>query len=97
MANSEKINFNISPKLKKDIERLASWHGKSLSAFMLDICNTLAKANADRIKEQADHEKQLVNFGDVVNISNSAPKKSRKKGNSKTNTSTTEQVGDDIE
>ena len=66
MTNTEKINFNISPKLKKDLERLASSYGKTLSAFMLDICNQLSKANADRIKQQAQREKEPINFGDVI-------------------------------
>jgi len=96
MTNTEKINFNISPKLKKDIERLASSYGKSLSAFMLDICNQLSKANADRIKQQAQREKEPINFGDVVN-KQVTPKKSRKKDTTKANPPTTEKVGDDIE
>ena len=77
MTNTEKINFNISPKLKKDVERLACSHGKSLSAFMLDICNQLSKANADRIKEQALREQEPINFGDAV-----APKTVKKKAKS---------------
>lgn len=72
MANTDKINFNISPILKRDIERLASSHGKNLSAFMLDVCNQLVKANADRIKEQALREKEPINFGGAVE---SKPKK----------------------
>ena len=76
-TNTEKINFNLPPKLKKDIERLANSYGKSLSAFMLDICNQLSKANADRIKAQALREKEPINFGDVV-----APKTVKKKAKS---------------
>ena len=69
MANFEKINFNISPKLKRDVERLACSHGKTLSAFMLDICDQLSKANADRIKEQAQREQEPINFGGNVQTS----------------------------
>lgn len=65
MANTEKINFNISPNLKRDVERLANTYGKTLSAFMLDVCNKLVKANADRIQEQAQREKDPINFGEV--------------------------------
>lgn len=62
-ANTEKINFNVSPNLKRNVERLASSYGKTLSAFMLDVCNQIVKVNADRIKEQAEREKQPLNFG----------------------------------
>jgi len=61
-ANTEKINFNVSPDLKRDIERLANSHGKSLSAFMLEVCNILVDCNKDRIKEQADRERDPINF-----------------------------------
>lgn len=66
MAGMDKINFNISPDLKRDIERLASSHGKTLSAFMLDVCNILVDNNKDRIREQAEREKQPINFGEGV-------------------------------
>lgn len=80
MANFEKINFNISPKLKKDIERLASSYGKTLSAFMLDICNQLSKANADRIKQQALREQEPINFGGNVQTSKTVKKKAKSTG-----------------
>ena len=62
-SNIEKINFNVPANLKKDIERLASSHGKTLSAFMLDVCSILVKNNAERIKAQAQREKEPINFG----------------------------------
>lgn len=64
MAGMDKINFNISPDLKRDIERLAMTHGKTLSAFMVEVCNELVKINAARIKEQAQREKEPINFGE---------------------------------
>lgn len=66
MAGMDKINFNISPDLKRDIERLAMTHGKTLSAFMLEMCNILVDNNKDRIREQALREKQPINFGEGV-------------------------------
>lgn len=78
-ANTEKINFNISPNLKRDIERLASSHGKSLSAFMLDVCKILVDSNKDRIKEQAEREKQPINFGGNVQKPKKAVKAATKK------------------
>lgn len=66
MANTDKINFNVSPNVKRDIERLANTHGKTLSAFMQDVCKILIDSNKDRIKEQAEREKQPLNFGGNV-------------------------------
>ena len=71
MAGMDKINFNISPELKRDIERLACSHGKNLSAFMVEVCNILVTTNRDRIREQAEREGQPINFGG--SIENSAP------------------------
>ena len=76
MAVTDKINFNISPGLKRDIERLACSHGKTLSAFMIEVCNILVKTNKDRIKEQAEREKQPINFGGSVETKKPANKKS---------------------
>ena len=70
MASMDKINFNISSDLKHDIERLANSHGKTLSAFMLDVCNILVESNKDRIREQAEREKQPINFGNSVETKN---------------------------
>lgn len=63
MANTDKINFNIPADEKRDIERLVSSYGKTLSAFMLGVCQQLIKANTDRIKEQALREEEPINFG----------------------------------
>ena len=63
--NSEKINFNVPPSLKRDIECLASSHGKTLSAFMLDVCSILVKNNSARIREQKKREQEPINFGEV--------------------------------
>lgn len=77
MAGMDKINFNISPELKRDIERLAHSYGKTLSAFLLDVCKTLVDSNKDRIKEQTEREKQPINFGG--NVQTTKPKKTRTK------------------
>ena len=66
MAGVDKINFIISPDLKRDIERLACSHGKTLSAFMIEVCNILVESNRERIKAQAEREKQPINFGSSV-------------------------------
>ncbi len=75
MAAVDKINFNVPADLKQDIERLAMTHGKTLSAFLVEVCNELVKANRDRIKEQTEREKQPINFGGSVEIKKSANKK----------------------
>ena len=74
MAGIDKINFNISPDLKRDIERLACSHGKTLSAFMIEVCNFL-ETNRDRIKAQAEREKQPINFGGSVETKKTTNKK----------------------
>ena len=78
MANTEKINFNVSQTLKRDIERLASSYGKNLSAFMIDVCNILVKNNTARIKEQALREKEPMNFGGDVKTTKTKNKKTDK-------------------
>lgn len=99
-ANTEKINFNVSPDLKRDIERLANSHGKTLSAFMLDVCKILVDSNKDRIKEQAEREKQPINFGGNVQTAKSkktrakAKKKSAEQSNSPVNDSPMNGVDD---
>lgn len=77
MANTEKINFNVSPTLKRDIERLSSSYGKNLSAFMIDVCNVLVKNNTARIKEQAAREKEPINFGGDVKTAKNKTKNTK--------------------
>lgn len=86
MANTEKINFNISPTLKRDIERLASSYGKNLSAFMIDVCSVLIKNNMARIKEQAAREKEPINFGGDVKNTKNKTKKTDKTATKKSST-----------
>ena len=86
MANTDKINFNVPADVKRDVERLACSHGKTLSAFMLGVCQQLIKANIDRIKEQALREEEPINFGGNIP---DKPKKSKPK-----NTKPVAQVSD---
>lgn len=72
MASTEKINFNVPAKVKQDIERLAISHGKTLSAFLCEVCIILVNANAERIKAQAQREKEPINFGGAVEITKPA-------------------------
>ena len=63
---TEKINFNVSPNIKRDIELLASSHNKTLSAFMIEVCNILIESNKDRIQKQFELANQPINFGGNV-------------------------------
>lgn len=90
MANTEKINFNVSPTLKRDIERLASSYGKNLSAFMIDVCNVLVKNNTARIKEQAAREKEPINFGGDVKTAKNKTKKTDRTATKKSSTQSNE-------
>ena len=89
---TEKINFNISPTLKRDIERLANSYGKNLSAFMIDVCNILVKNNAARIKEQAAREKEPINFGGNVTTKKNKSKKTDKPAIKKSSTQSNSKV-----
>ena len=75
--NIEKINFNVTPALKKEVELLASSYNKNLSVFMVEVCTHLVKNNAQRIKEQKARASEPINFGDVA-----APKTVKKKAKS---------------
>ena len=99
----EKINFNVSADLKRNIERLASYHGKTLTAFMLDVCNFIVKANNAKITEQAAREKEPINFGGNFSGNKKNKNKNKKKsgkaqGNSelKTNSADSVSVSDNI-
>lgn len=69
--NSEKINFNIAPSLKSDIEFLAYSHGKTLSAFMLEVCKFLVSNNKERIERQKQLAAEPINFTSPVAQSDS--------------------------
>lgn len=84
-SNVEKINFNVPANLKKDIERLAATHGKTLSAFLVDVCSILVTNNRERIQEQAQREKEPINFGvDVKPTKKTTKPKAKKAATKKT-------------
>ena len=74
--NIEKINFNVTPALKKEVELLASSYNKNLSVFMVEVCTHLVKNNAQRIKEQKARASEPINFGGELD--NKTAKKNKK-------------------
>ena len=61
-VGDNRINFVVTPATKKAVEVLARSTGKSLSAFMVHVCERLITANKSRIDEQAEREKADLNF-----------------------------------